>query len=160
MKNLMILFLMLSLLSCNGQEKEKKEANKDEKTSKSEPEVKWDVKKEYDEEGNLIRYDSVYTWKYSTIKGDTIHQNLDSIMDNFKRYFEYSRPYKWGNYFSYFPKNDSLLMKDFFSEEYYLRNWKRQNKELEDFIRQIDSSRNSFLRKYHPGLMKSEGKKM
>ncbi|RKS45076.1 hypothetical protein BC962_2751 [Gillisia mitskevichiae] len=156
MKKLLILLFVLTTLSCNAQEKEKKEQNKDQKLSSAQPEEKWDVKKEYDEEGNLIRYDSVYSWKYSTIEGDSISQNLDSIMDNFRRYFEVKAPYKWENYFSYFPKNDSLFMNDFFADDYFLRNWRRQNLELEEFIRQIDSSRNSFLRKNHPGLMKSK----
>lgn len=155
MKKLMILISMLTILSCNAQDKKKEDSDKDLKEPKFQPEEKWDVKKEYDEQGNLIRYDSVYTWRYSTIEGDTIHQNLDSIMDNFRRYFESTAPYKWEKYFSYFPKDDSLFMKDFFAEDYFLRNWRRQNMELEEFIRQIDSSRNSFLRKNHPGLMKS-----
>lgn len=159
MKKMVSLFIMLALLSCNAQDKEKKQVEKDKKISSSQPKEKWDVKKEYDEEGNLIRYDSVYTWRYSTIDGDTINQNLDSIMDNFRRYFEHAAPFTWEDYFSYFPKNDSLFMNDFFTDDYYLRNWRRQNLELENFIRQIDSSRNSFLRKNHPELMKSKENK-
>ncbi len=159
MKNIVSLFLMLALLSCNAQDKEKKNSDKDQNLSTVQPKEKWDVKREYDEQGNLIRYDSVYTWQYSTIEGDTIHENLDSIMDTFRRHFEYTAPFAWDKYFSYFPRMDSLYMNDFFADDYYLRNWRRQNLELEEFIRQIDSSRNSFLRKNHPGLMKSKDDK-
>lgn len=159
MKKLLIVLFVLTTLSCNAQEKEKKEQDKDQKLSSPQPKEMWDVKKEYDEQGNLIRYDSIYVWKYSTKEGDSINRNLDSIMDNFRRYFEHTAPYTWENYFSYFPKDDSLFMKDFFAEDYYLRNWKRQNLELEKFIRQIDSSRNLFLRKNHPDLMNSKDNK-
>lgn len=155
MRKIFSLIFMMILLSCNAQDKEKKNPVKEGEMSSAKPEEKWDVTKEYDEHGNLIRYDSVYSWRYTTIKGDSISRNLDSIMDNFRRYFKQSKPYKWEDYFSYFPKDDSLFMNDFFTDDYFLRNWRRQHMELEGFIRQIDSSRNMFLRKNYPGLMKS-----
>ncbi|MCB4234259.1 hypothetical protein LDL59_01710 [Kaistella anthropi] len=40
------------------------------------------VNKEYDENGNLIRYDSTYTYYYSNIEGDEIA--ADSIFNNFR----------------------------------------------------------------------------
>lgn len=56
----------------------------------TQPGIRWDVKKEYDEKGNIIRYDSSYSWSYSTPRLD---QNLpDSLRDffefNFPEFFE------------------------------------------------------------------------
>jgi len=144
--------MLFVVTACNSQEKEKKDK---EVTKEIKPETRWEVKKEYDEFGNLIRYDSLYTWKYSNVRGDSIAINLDSIMDTFRKHFETTSSFKWDEYFSYFPKNDSLLMDDFFRRDYYLKNYERQDREFRDIMKQIDSSRNAYLKKYFPGLMES-----
>lgn len=156
-KTAVIIFLLFALTACNSQEKEKQEP-KEEVEIGIIPKAKWEVKKEYDEFGNLIKYDSLYAWKYSDVKGDSIEINLDSIMDTFRKHFEATSPFKWDEYFSYFPKNDSLLNDDFFKKDYYLKNWERQDRELIEFIKKIDSSRNAYLKKYYPGLMESKEK--
>lgn len=144
--------MVLVLSGCNGQEKTKVEEKKDEGI---EPKETSKVHKEYDEFGNLIRYDSIYSWSYSNIKGDSIKVNLDSIMNSFRNYFEESSPFEWNQDFSYFPKNDSLFMKDFFKEDYFFDHWKRQPLDFDEFLKRMDSTRNDFLRKFHPGLMDS-----
>ena len=88
MKKFIILLLVLVITGCNSQEKknmQKEHNNKD--TTIVKPKEKWDVHKEYDEYGNLIRYDSIYSWSYSNVKGDSLQVNLDSIMDSFKKHF-------------------------------------------------------------------------
>jgi aspartate/tyrosine/aromatic aminotransferase len=114
--------------------------------------------KEYDEFGNLIKYDSIYSWSYSNIKGDRLKVNLDSIMDSFKAYFDKNPNFKLRDDFTYFPKNDSLFMSEFFKDDYFYRNWQTQHAELEKMIKRMDSSRNSFLKQLHPGLMESKDK--
>ena len=39
--------------------------NEQDKSESKEPDVKTEIRKEYDENGNLYRYDSVFTWKWS-----------------------------------------------------------------------------------------------
>ena len=39
-------------------------AQEPEPAQKSQPEIKWDVKKEFDEHGNIIHYDSSYSWTW------------------------------------------------------------------------------------------------
>ena len=69
---------MLCFSSCNGQSgKEKKET-----ADKNAPKTDIKVNKEYDKDGNLIRYDSTYSSYYSNILNDTILG--DSIFNNFK----------------------------------------------------------------------------
>ena len=64
-----LLFLIL-FLGCNSQEKENQETQTDKKEKAIiKPKEKWDVKKEYDEFGNLIKYDSIYSYSYSNIEG-------------------------------------------------------------------------------------------
>lgn len=156
MKKIVALLVILVITGCNNQEKEKQQIESDEQEmSTIKPSEKWDVKKEYDEQGNLIRYDSIYSWSYSNVKGDSLRVNLDSIMDSFKMYFGKNRSIDWDDDFYYFPKNDSLFMKDFFKDDYFLRNWQMQHSEFEGMIKKMDSLRNDFLRKFHPGLMES-----
>ena len=156
MKKIVTLMIILVITGCNSQEKKKEqEKNEEKKITTIKPKEKWDVKRAYDEYGNLIKYDSVYSWSYSNVKGDSIQVNLDSIMDLFKGYFVKDRTFEWNDDFYYFPKNDSLFKRDFFSDDYFFRNWQYQLNEFESIIKQMDSSRNAFLRKFHPGLMES-----
>ena len=57
------------------------------------PDEKWDVKKEYDEHGNLIYYDSSYsrTWKHFEFPGQAewhMPENLDSMFGDFFQFPE------------------------------------------------------------------------
>ncbi len=154
MKNVIAILMILAFTGCKGQEKEKDEISKDEKQEiAQEPKGQWEVHKEYDDLGNLIKYDSIYTYAYSNIKGDSIKINLDSIMDSFRGYFEDRMSFDWKRDFSYFPKTDSLFMKDFFKEDYFLNNWQEHHSDIENMMKKMDSVRNAFLRKHHPGLI-------
>jgi len=67
-KKWITLFVAVSLIfsGCNGQEV-KKDKNTSDTTLISGNQPKEDIKvnKEYDKDGNLIRYDSTYTYYYS-----------------------------------------------------------------------------------------------
>ena len=159
MKNIMAIILVLLFMACKGQEKDKQEVKDNQKKDLPEkPKKEWEVHREYDEQGNLIRYDSVYRYAYPNIDGDSIRVNLDSIMNSFRSYFDDHAPSKWKDGFSYFPETDSLIMKDFFKRDYFFDRWERQPLNMQEMMRKMDSTRNSFLRKYHPGLLESQEK--
>ena len=153
MKKLTILALILLFTECKGQENEH-QTSEIKKDFVTEPNGSWDVRREYDEHGNLISYDSIYS--YSNIKGDSVKVNLDSIMGSFRKYFQESTPFQWKDNFSYFPKNDSLFKKNFFRDDYFFDQWERQPMDIEEMMRRMDSSRNTFLKRFHPGLMESQ----
>ena len=156
MKKIVALLMILVISGCKNHEKGNQQIISDEQEISSvKPSEKWDVKKQYDEQGNLIGYDSIYSWSYSNVEGDSIEVNLDSIMDSFKMYFGKNRSIDWDDDFYYCPKNDSLFMNDFFKDDYFFKNWQMQHSEYEDMIKKMDSMRNEFLRKFHPGLMES-----
>lgn len=156
MKKLTVLLVALVLAACNNQEKDNTpNQQKEQDTTVAVPQAQWNVKKEYDEFGNLVKYDSTYTWSYANKEGESLNVNLDSIMDSFKGYFGQNTPLNWSDDFFYFPKNDSLFMLDFFDEDYFYRSWRDQLSELDARIRRMDSSRNYFMKRYHPGLMES-----
>lgn len=153
-----ILLSLILILGCNNQEKENQETQTDKKEESIKPKEKWDVQKEYDEFGNLIKYDSIYSYSYSNIEGDTIMVNLDSIMNSFRGYFKENTPFKWNEHFSYFPQNDTMLMNDFFKDDYFFNQWNRQPLDISKMMRQMDSTRNNFMKKFYPGLLESKTK--
>jgi hypothetical protein len=155
-KTAIYLLFFILFLGCNSQEKEKQETQTEKKEKAIiKPQEKWDVKKEYDEFGNLIKYDSIYSYSYSNIEGDTIQVNLDSIMNSFRGYFEENTPFKWDERFSYFPQNDSLFMNDFFQDDFFFKQWNRHPLDISKMMRRMDSTRNDFMKKFYPGLMQS-----
>lgn len=158
MKNLIYMIFVLSFMGCDGQEKKKQETKEPDKKEqeKIKPKETWDVKREYDEFGNLIKYDSIYSYSYSNVKDDSLNVNLDSIMDSFKGYFDKNAPFEWQHDFSFFPEYDSLFMNNFFKEDYFFKNWQKEHSELDIMIKRMDSSRNVFLRRFHPGLLESK----
>lgn len=160
MKNLMYVLFALTFIGCNGQEKKKQETQETDKKEQEtiKPKEAWDVMKEYDEFGNLIKYDSIYSYSYSNVNGNSIKVNLDSIMDAFEGYFDKNATFNWQNDFSFFPENDSLFMNDFFKEDYFFKTWQNQHSELDKRIKQMDSLRNAFLKRFHPGLLESKDK--
>ena len=158
MKYIFTILLMMIFAGCNSQQKEDKEVQKSQE-KKKQPVEKSEVHREYDEFGNLIKYDSIYMWSYSNKEGDSIDVNLDSIMDSFRFHFEKMVPFRGRDHFRYFPKQDSLFMHDFFEEDYYFRHWKNNQDDLESMMRKMDSMRNKYLKEMHPGLMESQGKK-
>jgi len=77
-----ILCLMCSFIMLNplfGQEQDEQNSNK--------PEVRIDIQKEYDENGNIIGYDSTYKWFWSGKEITTM--NFDSIFEKFHNDFDH-----------------------------------------------------------------------
>ena len=54
-------------------------------SGKTLPDVHYDVKKEFDENGNLTRYDSVYTWSWTG--GDTTLRHFEGNDQMLKQFF-------------------------------------------------------------------------
>jgi hypothetical protein len=153
MKRLFVVLLVLGITGCSGQQKEKEQEDVQKKEFAEAPKGEWQVFKEYDELGNLKKYDSIYSFKYSNIEGDSLIVNLDSLMNSFRGFFNERAPFPWKDRFSYFPGPDSLFMKDFFEDDYFSQQWARQQFDLEEMMKQMDSTRRAFFEKYHPGLI-------
>lgn len=92
MKNLMLLILSAFVLfSCNAQTKKDLDKKETEiSKEKIEPKIDYKVNKEYDENGNLIRLDSTYSYYYSNIDKDAMIN--DSIFRKFNQHFNLNNP--------------------------------------------------------------------
>ena len=107
------LFLSVAVLSgCKGQNNE--ETNK----SINQPQTEVTVNKEYDENGNVIRYDSTYSYYYSNIDGDYLLE--DSIISNFKDYFNKNFGFPSSPFFDEFFIQDSLMQYNLFNNDIFL----------------------------------------
>jgi len=82
------IFFIISVFSITVFGQDKDQNSSDSKES----EVKTETKKEYDEDGNLIRYDSVYTWKWND-NGVFNEKFLENFEDNFDQFHE-----KWEDF--------------------------------------------------------------
>jgi hypothetical protein len=153
------LFIAVSLIfsSCNGQEENKDQSkNNTDSTLSLYNQPKEDIKvyKEYDKNGNLIRFDSTYTYYYSNIDGNKTKG--DSIFNNFRNMFENRYPFSRKPYFNHLFFEDSLLHYDFYKKDFFLERF-RQNRQLMDrLFSEMDSIKNKFFLEQFPEKKKNK----
>jgi hypothetical protein len=144
MKRIGILALVISVIltSCNGQKKtEKAELSKE----TINPKTNIIVNKEYDDKGNLIRYDSTYSSYYSNIKNDSLLG--DSVFNNFKDYFNQNYGFSNQPYFNNFFFEDSLLKYDFYKRDFFSNRFENNMEHMDHLFMEMDSLKNSFFNK-------------
>ncbi len=153
-----ILLLMVGLLSlsCNGQKNETKKDDSKEKQEKiaEEPKGTWKVDKEFDEQGNLIRYDSIYSWSSDEKMNDLTSLNKDSLLNSFESKF-----YK---HFSHFENDgfedvfaqDSLFGKHFFNKGFFESDFGKDFMDIDKIRQQMVARQKKFLEKYQSDLLK------
>ena len=88
-KHVLVIIVALLSVSCNGQKNNAKqiEIKESEGTVAEAPKGSWKVDKEFDENGNLIRYDSIYSWSSNTKFDNLSLSDKDSLMQSFKSRF-------------------------------------------------------------------------
>jgi len=143
MKRIWILFIAVTLIisSCNGQEQHIK--NNKLSNGKNAPKEDIKVNKEYDENGNLIKYDSTYTYYYSNIENDTTAE--DSIFINFKNLFDLHYPFSHKPYFNDLFFEDSLMKYDFYKEDFFTERFRQNMERSEKIFQEMDSIKNKFF---------------
>ncbi len=148
MKRLLACGVMaLFMFACNAQNSEPQKENK-----KNTPNESWTVNKEMDENGNIIRYDSTYTWSYSNIEGDSVNVNVDSLMQSFQQYFDDRMPSLFGENFMRPLLGDSLLRNDFFDDDFFRRRFEDDFFDVEKMFERMDSIRNQFFKEKFPDM--------
>jgi hypothetical protein len=153
-KLLFLLPILVMTVGCNAQHKqnEKQENQTTETRQDNKPQVSWKVNKKYDDKGNLIGYDSTYTWTYSS-KGGKVHNvQADSVMAAFRKQFNAQFPSIFSRHFGDPIWSDSLFYRDFTTPDYFMKKWNEHYFNMHGMMEQMDSMRNSFLQKNYPGL--------
>ncbi|MBE0651266.1 MAG: hypothetical protein IH595_10545 [Bacteroidales bacterium] len=128
-------------------------------TKPGNPKIQYNVHKVYDKNGNLIRYDSTYSWSYHhNSQGRQI--DVDSVFRKFMPYFRQNFPnsdvQSMQNHFMDMP--DSAMILDFFNNKDFFNQWQGQLFDFQQQIREMDSLRNRFLKQYMQKQRKSQNK--
>lgn len=129
----------MGLNSCNGQEQDKSGAL----PLKSQPKTNIKVNKEYDKNGNLIKYDSTYSYYYSNIEGDTLLR--DSIFDQFRTHFNQKYFFSEEPFFHDLFFQDSLLNFDFYKNDFFSKRFHNNMEHMDRLFHEMDSIKNQFF---------------
>jgi len=141
-----IIYLVLffsTFTSCNSQEVK----NNHKKPEKNKPQESVIVNRKYDENGNLIEFDSTYTSYYSSFEGDTIR--IDSIINQFPDFFndEFFR-LRSGSIFDPFFGQDSALHSYFFHDDFFEQQFINQNEDMIRMMQEMDSIKNIYFKRH------------
>jgi hypothetical protein len=132
--------LSIALISCNGQ------TNKEKSTSinpSGNPQTSIKVDKKYDSKGNLIKYDSTYSYYYSNVQDK---KNLkDSVFNNFKSEFNRKYFFSRNPYFDDFFFQDSLLIYDFYRRDFFMNRFRNNMRMMDSLFWGMDSLKNCFF---------------
>ncbi len=143
------MFLIAGLLLVGGILWAKNKQDTVKYTKPGNPKVQVKVNKVYDQHGNLIRYDSTYSWTYHReSQGKQI--DVDSVFRKFLPYFRQNFPnsdfQSMQNHFLDVP--DSAMILDFFNNKAFFDQWQGQLFDFQQQIHEMDSLRNRFLKQY------------
>jgi hypothetical protein len=150
---LSVCLLLLVAAGCDAQTEKPKKTLQAGDTA-AQPKARWKVNKKYDDKGNLIAYDSTYTWTYSGKGGQDIPIEVDSVMNAFRKRFNSTFPSMFNNSFGSPVWNDSLFFNDFLRHDYFIQRYNQRFFDMEGMMRSMDSVRNNFLQENYPGLKK------
>lgn len=142
----LILLLFIIFGGCIKQEKQTEENLLDNATNAPIEDIV--VNKEYDEHGNLLRYDSTYSSFYSNIENDSLAE--DSVFANFRKMFQEKYPFSFQPSFHDFFFRDSLMKYDFYKKDFFTERYKRNQKQTEKIFQEMDSIKNKFFKEQFP----------
>ncbi|WP_026811161.1 hypothetical protein [Arenibacter latericius] len=149
MKKLALLSLAAILTtSCNGQEKIEKEQIDNNKQITEQPKGTWKVDKEYDEKGNLIRYDSIYSWSSTDNLGELMQSNPDSLMKSLQsRFYSNFKGFNNQRFQDLFAK-DSLFTKQFFNNDFFESEFGQDFMDIDRLRERMETMQKQFLNRY------------
>jgi hypothetical protein len=159
MKTKAILYLLLPLLTftgCNGQTKKgeplavKPNNGIVSEDTLNKPKVNVKVNKQYDDKGNIVRYDSTYSYFYSSPGGKALNSSSDSVYSHFRSYFDKNYPDFLKPQYDNIFYNDSLFKYDFFNNDYFMKRFELNRKMFDNMYRQMDSLKNDYMYRNYP----------
>jgi hypothetical protein len=155
MKTLRFILLpfLFVMIACNGQTKKEPEQllsikapdrNPDDSASK--PDIRYKVDKKYDDKGNMISYDSTYTYSYSGPGGKGFSLTSEDVFRDFNSRFGdpsfniFNSP--GSNLFS----KDSTFI-DLFNTDFFRQHMEMNQKIMDDFFQHLRSTPEQGIRK-------------
>lgn len=154
--SLLVILALLSI-SCGGQENETI-TEKNKTKIAEEPKGNWRVHKELDEHGNLIRYDSVYSWSSNGEYNNLSSLDRDSLMQSFKSSFFTNFSTFENEEFKNVFSQDSLFSNHFFNDNFFESSFGKDFMDIDKLRKQMIERQQKFLEKYQSEFMKPEEK--
>ncbi len=151
MKRYAILMLAAFLsVSCNSQEKNQEKLDEDKKIENNIPKGSWEVNKEFDEAGNLIRYDSIYSWSSGNDLKDLALKDRDSVLKSLKfRFYSNFSGFNLENQeFENLFREDSLFTNQFFKDDFFSNDFGLDFMDLDHMKKRIEEMQRQFLNRY------------
>ena len=137
------LLIILSTSSCKGQSKKQLNPNMDENLSGIDtihkPKINFKVNKEFDSKGNLIRYDSSYSYTY---KGSSLAINDTLLPFN---YFFDNHPKGLFDDSKTWHQNDSIFNKHFFEDDFFKKQDELNKLLFDRLYPKMDSLKHKYL---------------
>jgi hypothetical protein len=142
-KFITLIFVLLFFCYCDSQnkEKEKPKSANNETGPGTNPKVSVKVNKKYDSKGNLIKFDSTYSYYYSSKGRDSSRISLDTMFSKYKTDF----PMGWRTEFEDIFMNDSLIRYDFLNPDYFSKRFELNMERLKRYFLQMDSTKTKYL---------------
>ena len=151
MKKYILVFMIgLLFLSCNGQKNDTKntEIIENEGPIVEQPKGSWKVDKEFDDKGNLIRYDSIYSWSSNGKIDDFSTVDKDSLLQSFKsRFFTNFSDFEKKGFDDVFSQ-DSLFSNHFFNDDFFNSDFGKDYMDIDEITQQMIARQKNFLEKY------------
>ena len=153
MKQLVVnCLLILMMAGCHAQDNKNENARNRLATADTSYKPKTDIRvnKKYDDKGNLIQFDSTYSYFYSSPLNGKSSIMSDSLFWNFKMPLrENYRSLLNSNMDSIF-FNDSLFKYDFFNDDYFSKRFELNMQRFQDMFHKMDSIKTGMFRDSFP----------
>lgn len=122
--------------------------NKD-SISVNKPKISWKVNKKYDEAGNVIGYDSIYSYSYDNFKNLQKDMDLDSLMESMK-FLSHNNisSFMKDNNLVQFMDIDSLLNGNQYFNDFFERQRKNNFSDMRELFQQMDSLQNMMMERH------------
>jgi hypothetical protein len=141
---LIVIVLSVILIGCNGQNAKQK-AGVTETDTAGNPQTSIKVNRQYDNNGNLVKFDSTYSYFYSKTNDN---KNLrDSIYNNFRNQFRREYTFSSDPFFNDLFFQDSLLKYDFYKKDFFTNRFRNNMMMMDSLFWGMDSLKNSFFNK-------------
>lgn len=117
------------------------------------PQTKIIVNKEYDENGNLISFDSSYSYFYTNVNQDSTFGDSSYTLfqeDFFNSFFKIQKSFLNDIFFE-----DSLLNYDFYKDDFFSQRFRFNHERFDKLYHNMDSLKNNFFHEYEKGFNKA-----
>lgn len=157
-KYIVVLMTALISIGCDGQNDKdtmaKSSANDD--TIAIHPKGSWKVNRSFDEQGNLIRYDSIYSWSSDRELQNLSEKERDSMLNSFKSKFYSNFSLLDDQGFDTLFSKDSLFTRRYFNDDFFQSDFGKDFMNIDEFTQYMIKRQQEFLEKYRSQFVAPE----